>query len=354
MNLDTQTSPGIGLLDSKFSVLGGAIIDLVGTNGKRVTAQISAGRMFKGRAPSVEWFVVGSTSFSGAAVQAALGGGLSAANFRITLYDGDCGSPNPVYVAMFGVGNFPYLRLSTQPGDYDFDGGGSGGILNLGFVGADGVKRICGLMSSATTYRLDASGHTIDTFTGFPGVFALTDNSNLAFPMSTPRPARYMTPVQAGQQPGIWPATGWIPVPSGLLADLYATLGTGTLQLGIDDLTPSDQIFDFTQGLAADVIDIPLAPPPPTPPDPQVPTYYSLDLWVWRELQRFDSLAQDLNFPPGYEMALLWALACEFFAEYPAAAQKYDYAELMAEAEDALRDLEVLNASDSAAAEPPV
>ena len=121
-NPNTQVSPGIGALGAQFSALGGVIIDVVGANGQRLTAQIPAGSMFKGW-PGLGWQPVGNTTFDGATIAAALGGGIVKANLRVTLVDGDCGSPNPVYVAMFGAGYFPYYRGTPQPADWDFDGG---------------------------------------------------------------------------------------------------------------------------------------------------------------------------------------------------------------------------------------
>ncbi len=344
-NIDTQTSPGIGLLPSKFSVLGGCIIDVLGVSGKRVTAQISAGRLYKGWVPaSPNWLQVGSITFDGAAMVAALGASIVAANIRITLYDGDSGSPNPVYTAMFGSGNFPYLRSTSQPGNYDFDGGNN---LYFGFEDVAANPISCGYMGASTTYRLNAAGVTHESFTGWPGCFALTDITN--FP-TTPRPAQYMTPVQAGQAPGVWPVTGWFQVPGPNLDDLYAALSTGVIRFGLYDVSPGDQYLDFTQGLASDVIEIPFNTVPPTIP----PQYAWLDLWVWRELTKFTDVNQSLNFAPGYEKALLYALACEFFPEYPAAEKKYDFGELLADAKDALNDLEILNASDAVAMEPSV
>lgn len=350
MNTDTLTSPGIGILSSAFADLGGCIIDVVGLNSVRVTAQIAAGRMFRGWVAGYQppgpglppgvppWKVVADTSFNGPALTTALGGGIAKANIRLTLYDGDSGSPNPVYVAMFGAGNFPYLRATTQPNNYDFDGGNN---LGVGFENTAGSPVICGYMGATTTYRLDASAATIGTFTGFPGCLALTDPTFAA----TPKPPLYMTPVQPGQPAGVWPVTGWISVPGTALAALYAILGTGHINIGVNDpLSSGDEYFDFTQGLASDVVDIPFTPPGSS--------HTSLDLWVWRELNRFDALDVDLNFPPGYAKALMYALALEFFPEYPAAAAKYDYGELAAEVDAALIDLEKLNASDAVAQEP--
>jgi hypothetical protein len=276
----------------------------------------------------------------------ALGGGLAKANLRITLYDGDSGSPNPVYQTMFGSQfdnhalNKPYLFATSQPAGNDFDGGNN---LYFGFEDIDGNPVNCGYMGAATTYRLDEGGNNVESFTGFPGCFALTDDSYAA----TPHPPEYMLPVQAGQTPGVWPVTGWFSVADDDLPALFEVLETGIVRLGIyDGSSAGDQYYDFTQGLATDVIDIPFLPPA---------TFSGgLDLWVWRELNRFESPEQELNFPPGYAKALMYALAVELFPEYATAATKYDYAELLEDAEAAVRDLERLNQSDAVAQEPAV
>lgn len=89
--------------------------------------------------------------------------------------------------------------------------------------------------------------------------------------------------------------------------------------------------------------------PPVTPP-----ASVYLDLWVWRQLETFDSLDQDLNFPPGYERALLYALARELYLSFPAAARKYDFDELVADGEAAAKEIDDLNASNAVAEEPPI
>lgn len=254
-NINTQVSPGIGALPEQFSPMGGCIVDLVGVNDARFTAQISASRMFQGWVgslgpnqaapdPTRAWTRIATEQFKASDIASRLGGGLQSANIRITLYDGDSGSPNPVYEAMFGAGSFPYSRWSAQPANFDFDGGTN---LYIGFEDAAGNPVDCGVMGQTTTYRLDEANETIETFTGFPGVFALTDTR-----ISTPRPPAYPQP---------FPVTGWFQVPADKLDELYQALCTGSLKLGMHDTTPGDQYLDFTQGLAADVVSIPLFPP---------------------------------------------------------------------------------------------
>lgn len=343
MNSDTQISPGIGPLPSSIAALGGCIIDVVGVSGYRVTEEIAAATMFKGWVsgigsapdPTKIWLVVGTKSVSGSSLAGLLGGGITKANIRITLYDGDSGSPNPVYTAMFGSGAFPYERWTTQPGNYDFDGGTN---LWIGFEDAAGNPVNCGYMGTTTTYRLgpEPDFATIESFTGFPGCFALTDPAYAG----VTHPPGYMLPVQVGSADGIWPVTGWFAVPAGSLDELYGAIASGTIRIGVHDISPGDQYYDFTLGLPVDVV------------VPVVNT--TLDLWVWRELHRFDSLDQDITFPPGYEKALMYALGAEFFPEYPNAAQKYDFAEFEADAAGALADLETLHASNAVAQEPAV
>jgi hypothetical protein len=52
MNNDTQISPGIGALPADFSAAGGIVVDLLGTNGNRITAQIPPSKLFKGSVPA--------------------------------------------------------------------------------------------------------------------------------------------------------------------------------------------------------------------------------------------------------------------------------------------------------------
>ena len=272
-NLDTQTSPGIGVLPDGvgFAPLGGCIIDLKGLNGQRLTAQIATSRMFRGWTgpdggqqaapyPPAAWLRITSETFDPTNLPTLMGGGLAKANIRITLYDGDSGSPNPVYVAQFGAGNFPYRRWSEppQPGNYDFDGGQN---LYIAFENTAGVPVSCGYMGERTTYRLADNYATIESFTGFPGVFAMTDG-NVIYPGGPPPPRTYPPPPQYLPP---FAVTGWFTVPTPALAALWAVVLTGTIQIGVHDVTPGDQYYDFMQGLASDVQNIPLLPTTPAP-----------------------------------------------------------------------------------------
>jgi hypothetical protein len=115
--------------------------------------------------------------------------------------------------------------------------------------------------------------------------------------------------------------------------------------VGIYDISPGDQFFDFTLGLAADVIDIPITTPPPIPPGPSV---NFLELWVWRLLTQFSSLNESVEFPPGYEKALRYALAAQLAIEYGRDSEVQE-----ALANDAEAAIEGLNASNDLAIEDP-
>ena len=261
---NTQVSPGIGPLPATFSPMGGILIDMVGANGKRLTAQISPTNLPKGRVTDTTrnfWAFWSQTGFDSYTLQTLLGGGLQKVNIRVTLQDGDSGSPNPVYNAVFGANSMPYSgsgarclscltspgNASSKPAGWDFD---SGTDLYIAIPLAGGGYINCGYMGQTTTYQLDSSGNTTQSYTGFPGVYALTDYS--PFPVAQfPR---------FGYTP--FAVTGWFSVPSGQLTALYNTLAaSGSMTLGIWDVDPGDQYYDFTQGVAATITDVPLIPP---------------------------------------------------------------------------------------------
>jgi hypothetical protein len=260
---NTQVSPGIGPLPSTFAPMGGIVIDMVGANGKRLSAQISPTNL-----PTISlsdpsqnfWAFWSQTGFDAYTLQSLLGGGLQKVNIRITLQDGDSGSPNPVYTTIFGANSMPFsgagARLSpgnnlpasnnyrSQPPGWDFDAGTD---LYIAIPLAGGGYINCGYMGQTNTFRLDASGNTLATYTGFPGVYAI----DMPYFASTPK-----------QGYTSFAVTGWFSVPSSKLAALYSTLSTtSALTLGIWDIDPGEQYYDFTQGVADTITDVPLIPP---------------------------------------------------------------------------------------------
>lgn len=139
------------------------------------------------------------------------GGGLSSASVRVSLYDGDSQAP-----------------------DFDYH-------QNTLFVGTTfGTGVNFGDFSDVTTQQTDGSGAALGSLTqGFgdgildTGFFSTTN------------------------------ATALTSLYSNLVA---AAAGSGTINFYVNDLSPGDQYYDFTQGLDASVVNVgtgPIVTPPP-------------------------------------------------------------------------------------------
>jgi len=93
MAISTTISPAGGQLPRGASVVGGIVLDLIGSNGQRVLAQLGAGaNLYKdtpGNLPTQPDIIIGTQDGLTPAVLAALGGGLSKVAIRVTLFDGD-------------------------------------------------------------------------------------------------------------------------------------------------------------------------------------------------------------------------------------------------------------------------
>ena len=89
----TRTSPTGGALPSGVTEVGGVVLDFRGLNGARVVTQAPASSLFVGQ-PNFTPLTFGSQSGFSAGVISALGGGLSSASARITLFDGDTAPGN--------------------------------------------------------------------------------------------------------------------------------------------------------------------------------------------------------------------------------------------------------------------
>lgn len=150
----TVTSPTGGALPSGVSAVGGIVVDLTGSNGNRVVSQVAASTEYIGSPlASQNPLLFGTQSGFSSSVVSALGGGISAASFRISLYDGD-----------------------SAP--FDFDDGDNTLLVN-------GIN--FGNFSSVVTNQTDGTGVTLlSTGTGFgdnildTGWFSSTSASTLA------------------------------------------------------------------------------------------------------------------------------------------------------------------------------
>lgn len=189
------------------STVGGIVADLVGSNGAHVVSQLSASSLYQGYA-SANPFTIGTQSGFSSAVTNALGGGLAAAAFRISLYDGDTGAgnfdfnQNTLLINGITIGNFSAVATQNTTSTGVLAGGGS----SLGFRDS-----------------------TLDT-----GWFNLTD----AVKLST------------------------------LFTSL---LNTNSLNYQLLDVDPNDNFFDFKQGIDGSLINVgqgPTITPPSSVPEP--------------------------------------------------------------------------------------
>lgn len=192
----TMTSPtSFGALPGTVSAVGGIVLDLVGANNNRVVAQLAASALYVGFANTDPQAIGTQTGFSPAVV-AALGGGLTSAAVRITLWDGDTAAgnfddnDNTLLLNGYAMGNFS----NVQAQETDSNGVASGAPLQYGF----------------DNERL---------FTGF------FYNNSAAF-----------------------------------LSSLYTSLGGGGISYALTDVDPYDNYYDFTQGIDASLINVGTGP----------------------------------------------------------------------------------------------
>lgn len=188
----TLTSPN-GALPAGVTSVGGIVLDLQGLNGNRVVSQLAASSLYVGFAGSNP-FTVGTQTGYNAGVIAALGGGISKASIRFSLYDGD-----------------------TASGDFDFN---DNTLLVNGFT--------FGNWSSVQAENTDSTGNTAAN--GFSGGGF---RNNLL-------------------------DTGWFSSTDGtLLGNLYTSLqATNQVVFGVNDVDPFDNFYDFTQGIDGGLINI--------------------------------------------------------------------------------------------------
>lgn len=187
----TETSPTGGALPAGTTRVGGIVADLTGTNGTRVVSQLSASSLFVGQ-PASTPTVIGTQAGFSAAILAAFGGGLSAASFRVTLFDGDSAAGN-------------------------FDDG-----TDLMFL-VDGAN--LGFWSSVATQETSNDGLTlINSGFGFGDDILSTG----------------------------WFSTN----NAGTLAAIFAGLGDGSLTYRVQDVDPGDNFYDFTRGVAGGLINV--------------------------------------------------------------------------------------------------
>ncbi|MGL5873277.1 MAG: PEP-CTERM sorting domain-containing protein [Xenococcaceae cyanobacterium] len=214
----TKTSPTAGnALGSGFSELGGIVLDLIGNNDARVSSQLSASSLFQGYAKTNPFTVGTQTGFDSSVVNA-LGGGIKEVAVRLSLFDGDTAAEN-----------------------FDF---------NQNTLLLNGLT--FGNWSSVNAQNTDSLGNVASA--GFSGG-GFRDNTL---------------------------DTGWFySNNTTLLTSFYDTLvSQGQVTYEVDDLTPGDNEYDFTQGINASQINVGQGPsvqsPEPATPAQATPEPASL------------------------------------------------------------------------------
>jgi hypothetical protein len=209
----TINSPAGGNLPGTVSIVGGVVLDLIGTNNNRVVSQLAASSLFEGfydDGTPVSFRgnpgTIGIQTGFNAGVLSALGGGLSEVAIRITLFDGDS-----------SAGNFDFNDNSLLLNGFNF-----------------------GNWSSVTTVSHNSTGTSFgSTRLGF------SDNELV---------------------------TGFFFSDNATLLSNFFTSLTSLNQVTyqVQDSDPFDNFYDFTQGVDAGLIDVGTGPVV-TPPNTAVP-----------------------------------------------------------------------------------
>ena len=211
----TYDSPTGQPLPAAVTAVGGIVVDFIGLNGNRLVAQRAASGLFIGNLPRTAAFTIGTQTGFTSALLATLGGGIAKASFRVTLFDGD-----------------------TRAGNFDF---------NDNFLQVNGIR--VGNWSDVSTIQTSGSGAPI----GGGNIANGFGNSILS--------------------------TGFFYVDNSVtLSSIFASLSSGMIAYGYEDLDVEVQFLDFTQGIDGNLINSNV-PPTVVPPTGNVvpePSTYAL------------------------------------------------------------------------------
>lgn len=215
-----------GSLPAGVSVIGGVVADLIGTNGTRLVSQLSASSLYRGFSDFNENPIAGTAAGNPLTIGTQtgfdagnlllLGGGLQSASFRFTLYDGDT-----------GAGNFDFNDNTL--------------LVNGGNIGN---------WSAVSTIETSGTGTTIGSATN-----GFLDNRL---------------------------HTGWFTTTNlTVLGTIWSTLNTNlTLVFQLQDVDPTDNFYDFTQGINSSLINVGTGPVVQPPAGTAVPEPASLALVI--------------------------------------------------------------------------
>ncbi len=201
----TMTSPTGSQVNSTVTEVGGVVVDLIGSNGSRVISQISADSLFEGTSSNP--LLIGTQTGFNASITSLLGGGISEAAFRFSLYDGD-----------------------SSPGDFDEAQENELFVNDVSF----------GFWGETMTQRTDSFGVGLDS-----------GNLSLGFSNNDLD-------------------TGWFYSnnSTSLSALFNSIVLTEELVFTLNDVDPGDNFFDFTRGIDGSLLDIEIGPVVSPVPEP--------------------------------------------------------------------------------------
>ena len=218
----TYNSPTGQALPAGVTPVGGIVADLIGLNGSRLVAQRAASGLYVGYTDCCTNSITTIGSQTGfAAFVASLGGGLSKAAFRVTLYDGDTRAgnfdhnQNWLLVNGLRVGNFSDVStIETDPSGVSLGNIANGfgnNILSTGFFFTDNATTLAGIFAGLVGDELVYAVEDVDGNDNFLDFTQGVDGSL----------------INVGVPPVIVPpTTGVVPEPS-----TYALMATGLVGL---------------------------------------------------------------------------------------------------------------------------
>ena len=214
-----MNSPAGGNLPAGVTPVGGIVADLIGLNGNRVVSQLAASALYVGFSNDgtpVAFrgnpLTIGIQSGFTPAILGQLGGGLAEAAFRVSLYDGD-----------------------TGPGDFDDN-------QNFFIVNGAEIQNFSAVSTLQTSPTGILTGGTGNPLNGF-------EDSQLRTGFFFTNNAGFLTTI------------------------FDALVASNQLTFRLRDIDPTDNFFDFTQGIDGGLINVgqgPIVTPPPgqTVPEP--------------------------------------------------------------------------------------
>lgn len=206
----TMTSPTGGALPSGVSAVGGIVVDLTGSNGTRIVSQVAASTEYVGFPLSSDNpLLFGTQTGFTPAIVSALGGGISSASFRISLFDGDSGPFNfddhddSLLVNGVNLGNFSDVSTEQTDGTgttvFSSGTGFGDNILDTGWFSSTDAGKLAALFASLSggtiEFRIsdvDPGDQFYDFTQGLDASVINVGSGPVVNPGATPEPSTFL------------------------------------------------------------------------------------------------------------------------------------------------------------------